>query len=645
MSSPTSSKRLSGRERAQQLADGGGLMTKRQINLVIVGLMAAMFLSSLNQTVVGTSIRTIADDLNGQALQALVTTTFLIASTVTTPIYGKLSDLFGRRPLFIVAIVIFLVGSILASFSTSMGMLAAFRAVQGLGAGGLMALPLTVMGDILAPRERAKYQGYFLAVFGISSVIGPLIGGLFAGADEILFLEGWRWVFLINVPVGVGAFIMVLAFLHVPHHAQSKVRIDWGGVATITLAIVPLLIALEFGRDWGWGSVTSLALYGLSAVGIVAFILVERRMGDDALLPLKLFRSSTFSMATVLGVLVGFGMFGAMMTIPLYLQLVDGATPTEAGWLMIPMIVGLMASSIASGQIIARTGKYRIFPIIGTALLAGAFFMLTFSTYDKPVIFTMIGMLLAGLGLGQLMQTLTLASQNSVGPRDMGVATSSSTFFRQIGGTLGVAIIFSVLFSVLPSSISDSFKDKDLLRSALDSALTPSVAEAENNVPIMEAIYDPILEPLIAQLPPGIDLEDDATRGQIVDRVLENIDQLPAGGSGSSDAGDSLNGDTSFLNGADIELKAPLVNGFANASVVVFWLAAIVVFVAFLLSFFLRPAPLREKSAMQEAADDRAAEAEAELEAEAALAANEAGAMVGPQTGSVGAPEPEPSRR
>jgi EmrB/QacA subfamily drug resistance transporter len=641
MSSP-STKRLSGKERAQALADGGGLMTRRQINLVIVGLMAAMFLSSLNQTVVGTSIRTIADDLNGQSLQALVTTAFLIASTVTTPIYGKLSDLFGRRPLFIIAIVIFLAGSVLASFSTSMGMLAVFRAVQGLGAGGLMALPLTVMGDILAPRERAKYQGYFLAVFGISSVIGPLIGGLFAGQEEILFLDGWRWVFLINVPVGIGAFIMVLAFLHVPHHAQNKVRIDWGGVATITLAVVPLLIALEFGRDIGWVSPLALLLYGLSVVGIIAFILIERAMGDDALLPLKLFRSSTFSMATVLGVLVGFGMFGAMMTIPLYLQLVDGATPTEAGWLMIPMIVGLMASSIVSGQIISKTGKYRIFPIIGTAMLAGAFFMLTFSTYDKPVIFTMVGMLLAGLGLGQLMQTLTLASQNSVGPRDMGVATSASTFFRQIGGTLGVAIIFSVLFSVLPTAISDSFTDKNLLRPALNAALTPSVAEAENNVPIMEAIYDPILEPLIAQLPPGIDLEDATTRGQIVDQVLENIDQLPAGDSG--DAGDSLNGDTSFLNGADIELKAPLVNGFANASVVVFWLSAIVVFVAFLLSFFLRPAPLREKSAMQEAADQRAAE-DAELEIEAALAASEAGAMVGPQTGSVPTAEPEPARR
>ncbi|MEZ5189640.1 MAG: MDR family MFS transporter [Schumannella sp.] len=620
-------------------------MSPREIRFVIFGLMAAMFLSSLNQTVVGTSMRTIADDLDGQSLQALVTTTFLIASTVTTPIYGKLSDLFGRRPLFIIAIVIFLVGSTLCSFADSMWSLSLFRAIQGLGAGGLMALPLTVMGDILAPRERAKYQGYFLAVFGVSSVVGPLIGGLFAGADEILFLDGWRWVFLVNVPVGAAALAMVLAFLHIPHHAQARVRIDWAGVALVTIAIVPLIIVAEFGRDWGWASPAAIALYVLGAAGILGFILVERRMGDDALLPLKLFRSPTFSMATVLGVLVGFGMFGAMMTIPLYLQLVNGATPTEAGWLMIPMIVGLMISSIGSGQLIARTGRYKIFPIIGTAMLAGAFLLLTFATYDKPIWFIMIGMLLAGLGLGQLMQTLTLASQNAVEARDIGVATSSATFFRQIGGTLGVAIVFSVLFSVLPGTIADSFKNKDLLHDALDAALTPAVAQADNNAEIMDAVYTPILQPLLQQLPPGIDLSNDAVRGQIVDQVLESIDDLPTGGSegsGGGDIGASLNGDTSFLNEADDALKAPLLNGFANASITVFWVGGLVVLVAFLLSFLLPAAPLREKSAVQEAAEARAA-ADAELEAEAALAAAEAGSFVGPQTGAI--PTPEPSRR
>lgn len=640
MSSSTP-KRLSGKERAQAMADAGGVMTQRQINFVIIGLMAAMFLSSLNQTVVGTSMRTIADDLDGQALQAWVTTAFLIVSTVTTPIYGKLSDLFGRRPLFIIAIIVFLGGSLLCAFANSMYELAAFRAIQGLGAGGLMALPLTVMGDILAPRERAKYQGYFLAVFGVSSVIGPLIGGLLAGQSEILFVTGWRWVFLINIPVGVAALAVVMAFLHIPHHAHGRVRIDWWGVVTVILAIVPVLLVAEQGREWGWSSPGAIACYVIGGAGILAFILVERWMGDDALIPIKLFGSPTFSMATVLGVLVGFGMFGAMMTIPLYLQLVNGATPTEAGWLMIPMIVGLMISSIVSGQLIARTGRYRIYPIIGTALLSGAFFLLTFATYDKPVVFTMAGMLMAGLGLGQLMQTLTLASQNAVGARDIGVATSSATFFRQIGGTLGVAVIFSVLFSVLPGALGDSFKNKDLVSEALDAALNPVVASAENNQAIMQTIYDPIVEQVTAQLPPGVDLSDDATRGQIVDQIVENLDGLGSESAGSGDLSGSLNGDTSFLNEADDALKAPFLNGFANASIAVFWVGALVVLLAFILSFFLKATPLREKSAVQEAADERAAQAE--LEAEAALAANEAGSFVGPQTGSI--PTPEPARR
>ncbi|MET0304375.1 MAG: MDR family MFS transporter, partial [Microbacteriaceae bacterium] len=544
-------------------------MTQRQIMLVIVGLMAAMFLSSLNQTVVGTSMRTIADDLDGLSLQAWVTTAFLITSTVMTPIYGKLSDIFGRRPLFIIAIVIFLVGSLLSSFATSMYELAIFRAVQGLGAGGLMALPLTVMGDILAPRERAKYQGYFLAVFGVSSVIGPLIGGLLAGTDEILFIPGWRWVFLINIPIGVAALAVVMAFLHIPHHHRT-VRIDWWGAATVVLAVVPLLLVAEQGREWGWASLPAIACYVIGTLGVIGFIMVERAMGDDALIPLKLFRSSTFSMATVLGVLVGFGMFGAMMTIPLYLQLVDGASPTEAGWMMLPMIGGLMVASIVSGQLIARTGRYKIFPIIGTALLASGFFFLTFSTYDKPVWFTMIGMLLIGLGLGQLMQTLTIASQNSVSGRDMGVATSSATFFRQMGGTLGVAVIFSVLFSRIPTTIAEAFQKPELLSQLQAASTDPSVAA------------------------------DPANAG-----VLQLLQQAQTGGSGALSG--SLDGDTSFLVGADPRLTAPFLDGFATASVSVFWVGTIVILVAFLLSFFLKATPLREKSAVQEAADAHAA--------------------------------------
>ncbi|HWR85581.1 MAG TPA: MDR family MFS transporter [Rhodoglobus sp.] len=560
-------------------------MTHRQILFVIFGLMAAMFLSSLNQTVVGTSMRTIADDLHGFDQQAWVTTAFLIVSTVTTPIYGKLSDIFGRRLLFIIAIVIFLIGSLLSAFSMEMWQLAVYRGIQGLGAGGLMALPLAVLGDILAPRERAKYQGYFLAVFGISSVVGPLIGGLFAGADQILFIEGWRWVFLINIPVGVIALAMVVAFLHLPHRERGHARIDWWGVATVIIAIGSILLVAEQGREWGWGSPLSITFYVLGGLGLIAFILVEHRMGDDALIPLKLFRSSTFSMATVLGVLVGFGMFGAMMTLPLYLQLVNGATPTESGWFMIPMIVGLMISSIASGQLIARTGKYRIYPIIGTAMLAGGFFFLTFSSYDKPLWFTMIGMLIVGLGLGQLMQTLTLASQNAVGPRDIGVATSASTFFRQVGGTLGVAVIFSVLFSRIPTAVADAFAKPALLADLQAASQDPAV------------------------------LADPANQG-----VLQLLQTAQSGG----EVGDALNGDTSFLVGADPRLIAPFLDGFANASVTVFWVGAIVVAIAFVLSFFLKATPLRERSAIQESAAEQA-------ELEARRAADISGAMVGPQ--------------
>lgn len=572
------------------------VLSHRQILFIIFGLMAGMFLSALDQTIVGTSMRTIADDLDGMALQAWVTTAYLITSTVSTPIYGKLSDIFGRRPLFIIAISIFLIGSLLAGMSGSMYELAIFRAIQGLGAGGLMALPLTIMGDMLAPRERAKYQGYFLAVFGVSSVIGPLIGGLFAGAPELLFITGWRWVFLINLPIGVIALAIVLRFLHIPHTRHS-VRIDWWGAATVVLAVVPLLLVAEQGRIWGWASAGSIACYAIGVAGIVGFILVERAMGDDALIPLKLFKNSTFRVATILGVLVGFGMFGAMMTVPLFLQLVEGATPTESGLLMLPMILGLMISSIASGQIIARTGKYKAFPIVGTFLLLSGFFYFSFATADKPVWWMMGGMLLVGLGLGQLMQTLTIASQNAVEARDIGVATSSSTFFRQIGGTLGTAVIFSVLYTRIPTTIAAAFADPTLSERVRAAAQDPAV------------LSDPANEGIL----------------KVLQRAQEN----------SGSAGSALDGDTSFLVGANHDLAAPFLTGFADATVTVFWVSFAVVAVAFVLSWFLKAPPLRAKSALQERTDAQAAsDAEDELSLAAQRAAELAGSQLSPDTAS-----------
>lgn len=571
--------------RAQAAHDIGTVMTHRQIMFVLYGLMAGMFLSALDQTVVNTSIRTIADDLDGLSQQAWVTTAYLIVSTIATPIYGKLSDIFGRRPLFIFAISVFLVGSVASGFAESITQLAVFRAIQGLGAGGLMALPLAILGDMLAPRERAKYQGYFLAVFGISSIVGPLIGGVFAGASEILFITGWRWVFLINIPIGIVALFIVLRFLHLPKQsAHRSVRIDWWGAASIIVAVGTLLLVAEKGREWGWASTESIVCFVIGGLGILAFILIERAMGDDALIPLKLFRSPTFSMTTVLGVLVGFGMFGAMSTIPLYLQLVKGATPTESGFELLPMILGLMISSIVSGQVISRTGKYRIFPTLGTGFMAIGFFELTFLTADKPIWFVMIGMLLVGLGLGQLMQTLTIASQNSASPRDIGVATSASTFFRQIGGTLGVAVLFSLLFSRIPDTIAAAFADKGV------------------QAGIKTAMSDPAV------------LADPGNKG-----ILELFANAQNGGN----IGNALDGDTSFLNSADPRLSQPFLQGFSEATVTVFWLSLAVVTLAFVLSLFLKVSPLRDKSAAQEVADH-----DAEIDAQ--LVAAGSGSPVAP---------------
>lgn len=575
---------MSQSKRESRKLAAGSTMTPRQIMLVMTGLMAGMFLSALDQTIVSTSMRTIADDLDGMSLQAWVTTGYMIMSTIATPIYGKLSDIFGRRPLFIIAIAIFLLGSLLSGTAQDMYQLAGWRAVQGLGAGGLMALPLAIMGDMLAPRQRAKYQGFFFAVFGVSSVIGPLIGGLLSGTPEILGVAGWRWVFLLNLPIGVIALAVVLAFLHLPAN-HRRVRIDWLGAAFVIMSVGPLLLIAEQGREWGWDSTGAWTCYIIGAVGILAFILTELRMKDDALIPMKLFTSQTFSMATIMGVFVGFAMFGGMMTIPLYLQLVLGATPTESGLLMLPMIIGMMSASMISGQIMSKTGRYGRFPRIGTALLAVGYFFLTFLTYDKPVWFVMIGMFLIGAGLGQLMQTLTVASQNSVDARDMGVATSSSTFFRTMGGTMGTAVLFSVLFSRIPETIKAAFENPTYLDPLKQALTDPAVLADPANKPILKVLLEAAKNP--------------------------------------SAATSAMNGDTSFLIGADHRLSDPFLVGFSNASLSIYWICMAVALIAFVLSWFLKTPPLRQKSAIEELAERDAA-------AMAERAAEEMGAMVDP---------------
>ena len=533
-----------------------GVMTHRQIMFVLFGLMAGMFLSALDQSVVGTAMRTIADDLNGLSAQAWVTTAYLITSTIATPIYGKLGDIFGRRYLFITAISIFIVGSVISGFANSMYELAAYRAIQGVGAGGLFALALTILADIVPPRDRAKYQGMFLAVFGTSSVLGPLIGGLLAGVDSFLGITGWRWIFLMNLPIGLIALFLVISFLHIPHHESKSKRIDWWGVLTIIVGVVPILIVAEQGREWGWSSTNAIASYVIGVVGITAFIYIEKKMGEDALLPLHLFKSSTFTLTTLLGVIVGLGMFGGMISLPLVLQIVYGASPTEAGYLMIPMVMGLMVSSIVSGRITSKTGKYKIFMVLGTAMMGLSYVYLSTLVYTWQVWQISIGMVVMGLGLGQMMQTLTIASQNSVEAKDIGVATSSSTFFRQMGGTLGVAVFLSILFNQLA--------DKG----------------AEIGAKIQAAIQaNPALlaDPRNAAFTQGTDL------------------------------GSMIQTDSSFLKTASPELADPIKQAFAESAGSVFIAAAIVVAVAFALSWFIKELALRTKSGVQEKADAAAA--------------------------------------
>ncbi|WP_370969564.1 MFS transporter [Amycolatopsis sp. cg9] len=431
-------------------------LSHRQIVTILSGLMCGMFLAALDQTIVGTSIVKIANDLHGFDLQAWATTAYLITSTIVTPIYGKLSDIYGRKPFYLAAITIFVAGSLASTFSQSMYELAAFRAVQGLGAGGLMSLAMTILGDIVPPRERAKYQGYILAVFGLSTVLGPVLGGLFAGFDTLAGISGWRWVFLINVPIGVVALFVVAKVLNVPH-TPHKHKIDWWGALTLVVAVVPFLVVAEQGQKWGWGDQKAIWCYVIGGVGVIAFIAVEKLMKDAALIPLRLFKNSTFTVAIIGGIIVGVAMFGAITMIPQFMQVVQGYTPTESGLLMLPLMAGIMISSIVSGRLTGKTGRYKIFPIVGTILIAGGAFFFAQVEYDSPLWHPLVAAAIIGLGLGQCMQTLIIAVQNA-GPRsDMGVSTASATFFRQIGGTAGVAIFLTVLFNTLLPNITKAF--------------------------------------------------------------------------------------------------------------------------------------------------------------------------------------------
>ncbi|WP_371516792.1 MFS transporter [Kitasatospora sp. NBC_01300] len=405
----------------------------------IGALLLAMLLAALDQTIVSTALPTIVSDLGGLNHISWVVTAYLLASTAATPLWGKLGDMYGRKRFFQASIVIFLLGSVLCGIAQNMGELIAFRALQGLGGGGLIVLTQAIVGDLVSPRDRGKYQGLFGAVFGVTSVLGPLLGGLFV--DNL----SWRWVFYINLPIGIVALVVIAAVLH-GQEVRRRHRIDYLGTVLIAAVATCLVLMTSLGgTTWGW---TSWQIVGLGVLGLVlllAFVLVERT-ASEPVLPLRLFRSRTFSLVAVISFVVGFAMFGALTYLPTFLQVVMQVSPTLSGIHMLPMVLGMLFTSIGSGQIVARTGHYRIFPIAGTAVTTVGLLLLSRLDEHSSTTEMSLYFLVFGLGLGLVMQVLVLIVQNSVGYQDLGVATAGVTFFRSIGASFGVSI-FGTLFA------------------------------------------------------------------------------------------------------------------------------------------------------------------------------------------------------
>jgi EmrB/QacA subfamily drug resistance transporter len=419
--------------------------------LVSIGaLLLGMLLAALDQTIVSTALPTIVSDLGGMEHLSWVVTAYLLASTAATPLWGKLGDQYGRKRLFEAAIVLFLIGSALCGMAQNMPQLIAFRALQGLGGGGLMVLSMAIVGDIVPPRDRGRYQGLFGAVFGATSVLGPLLGGLFT---EHL---SWRWVFYVNLPVGVVALAVIAAVLRIPRRSTRHV-IDYLGTFLIaSVATCLVLVASLGGTTWDWSSPQIVALALLGALLAAAFVAVERRAAEPVL-PLRLFRVRTFTLSAVISFIIGFAMFGAMTYLPTFLQVVHGVSPTMSGVHMLPMVVGMLLSSTGSGQIVSRTGRWKVFPVAGTAVTAIGLLLLHrldehSSTFEMSVCFFVFG-----LGLGLVMQVLVLIVQNAVPYEDLGVATSGATFFRSIGASFGVAIFGTVFAARLGDKLTDAF--------------------------------------------------------------------------------------------------------------------------------------------------------------------------------------------